>query len=65
MEVGVGADGVDIEEIGHAEFAEADFQAAAGEFVEEGEEAALVFDFIFAKREDFVDDAAGEVGGFT
>ena len=37
LEVRVGADGVDVEEIRHAEFAEAEFEAAAREFVEERE----------------------------
>ncbi len=43
LEVSVGADGVDVEEIRHAEFAEAEFETAAREFVEEGEESCAGF----------------------
>ena len=55
----VGADGIDVEEVGHAELAEAEFEAAARKFVEEREESALVLDFIFAEREDFVESCRG------
>ena len=43
LEVSVGADGIDIEEIGHAELAEADFQTAARQFVEEREGSCAGF----------------------
>ena len=62
LEVSVGADGIDVEEIGHAELAEAEFETAARQFVEERKESALVLDFVFAEREDFVDHGAAEVG---
>ena len=63
--MGVGAGGVEIEKVGHAELAEAEFEAAARKFVEERERSALVLDFVFAQREDFVEHAASEIGGFA
>ena len=63
--MGVGTDGVDVEEIRHAEFADTKFEAAAREFVEEGEKAALVFYFVVAKGEDFMENAAAEIGRFA
>ena len=61
----VGSDGIDVEEIGHAEFAEAEFEAAARELVEKGQETSLVFDFVFAEREYFMDHAATEIRLFA
>jgi len=63
--VRVGADGVDVKEIRHTEFAEAEFETAPREFVEEGEESALVLDFVLAEGEDFVNHGATEVGRFA
>src|SRR5262249_22592057 len=61
LEVGIGADGVDVEEIRHAELAEAEFEAVAREFFKERKEAALVLDFVVAEREDFVKQGATEI----
>ena len=61
LEVSVGANGIEVEKVGHAEFAEAEFEAAARKFVEERQEAALVFDFVFAEGEDFVDHGAADI----
>ena len=65
LEVSVGADGVYVEEIGQGELAEAEFEAAARKFFEEGEKAALVFDFIFAQGKDFVNHGAAQVRRFA
>jgi len=62
LEVSVGADGIEVEKVGHAEFAEAEFEAAARELVEERQEATLVFDFVFAEGEDFVNHGAADIG---
>ena len=57
----VGADRIDVEEIGNTELAEAEFEAAARQFIEEREEGALVLDFVFAEREDRVNHAATQI----
>jgi len=48
VKVGVRADGVYVEEVGHAELAEADLQTSARQFVEERKIAARAFDLILA-----------------
>ncbi len=65
LEVGVGADRIYVKKIGQAEFAEADLQPAARQFIEERVSVALVLDFIFTEREDLVDHAATEIGGLA
>ena len=65
LEVRVGADGIDVEEIRHAELAEADFETAARQFVEQREVAALVLDFVFAERDDGMDHGAAEIGSLA
>ena len=62
LEVRIGAHRIDVEEVGHAELAEAEFETAARQFVEEREPGALVLDFIFAEREDLMDHAPAEIG---
>ena len=58
----VGANGIDVEEIGHAELAETEFEAAARQFFEEREGVALVLDFVVAQRENLMDHAPTEIG---
>ncbi len=65
LQVGIGADGVYVEEVGQSELAEAEFQTAAREFFEEGKEAAIVFDFVFAQSKHLVNHGAAQVRGFA
>ena len=65
LEVSVGADRVAVEEIRHAEFAEAEFETTAREFVEQREEAALVLNFVFAERDDGMDHSPAEIRLFA
>ena len=57
----VRADRIDIEKVRHTKFAEAEFEAAARKFFEEREGVALIFDFVVAEREDFVEHCAPEI----
>src|SRR5208282_1195170 len=65
LKVRVGTDRILIEEIGQAEFSEANFETAAGQLIEQRQKAALVLDVILAQRENFVNHAAAEIGSFA
>src|SRR5215472_13418378 len=65
LELGIAAYGIDVEEIGQAEFPDAKFEAATRDFVEQREEAALVLDPIFAEGKNVMVHAASEIGGFA
>ena len=65
LKMGVRAHRILVEEIGHAELAEPDFQATAGDFIEQRKKVALVFHLIFAERKHFVNQAASQVGSLA
>src|SRR5579864_8890797 len=65
LKMSVGSHRILVEEIDHAEFAETDFQATTGNFIEERKKAALVFDSVLAQRKDFMNHAASQVGSFA
>ena len=61
----VGAVGVEVEEIGQAHFAEAEFEAALGKFSKEGVGSAVGSDFLAAEGNDLVPHEARDVGSFA
>src|ERR1039458_5101153 len=63
--MGVGPNRIEVEEIRHAEFAKADFQAAARQFVKKRKCVALVLDPVLAQGEYLVNHAAAQIGSFT
>src|SRR5581483_542926 len=60
LEVRVGAGGVQIEKIRHAELADAEFETATGEILEEREGVARVLDPVAAEGEDVMELGASE-----
>ena len=56
---------VDVEEIGHAELAEADFETPARQFIEQRKKVSLVLDLVFAEGEHFVNDCPPQIGSLA
>jgi len=65
LKMRVRPNGILIEEIGHAELAEANLQAAARQLVKQRKKIPLVLNLILAQSEYFVDHAAPEVRRFA
>src|SRR5580765_6370762 len=65
LQVGVRADRIDVKEVGHAEFAETNFEAPPRQFIEEGEEAALVLNLFFAESKHLVNHRAAHIRGLA
>ena len=61
----IGTGGIHIEKICHAEFADANFDAAARQLAKKREKAALALDLILAQREHFVNHRPPKIGRFA
>jgi hypothetical protein len=57
----VGGSRIQVEEIGHGEFADAKLQSSPRHFLEPRKKTAVVFNFVFAESEDFVNHATPEI----
>src|SRR5208337_833758 len=62
LEIGVGAVGVEVEEVGETHFPKAQFQAASGEFAKQRIGSAVGGDSLSAERNDLMPHEPGDIG---
>ena len=61
LEIGIGAVGIQVEEIGKAEFSKPDFQPAFGQFAKQREWCSFNGDFLLPQRNDLMPHQARDV----